>query len=99
MTSILRAFIQDLEDKSSTHWSLVVTLLLMIFARGSVYAIIPADAFFKSLIAVPDVQDSMVMELFAFLAAGILLFIIFTLVFELIFNGGLPKKKIVQKNK
>lgn len=95
--SILRAFAQDLEDKSSTHWSLVVTLLLMIFVRSGVYALIPADTFFKSLIAVPDVQDMMVMELFAFLAAGILLFIIFTIVFELFFHGGLPKKKINAK--
>jgi len=32
MAWIINAFIKDLQDKSSTHWSLVVTLLLMIFA-------------------------------------------------------------------
>lgn len=97
MTWIINAFIKDLQDKSSTHWSLVVTLLLMAFARASVYSILPADAFFRGLISTPDTQDMLVIEMFAFLAAGILLFIIFTVVFELIFHGGLPKKKMAPK--
>lgn len=86
MTWILGAFIKDLQDKSSTHWSLVITLVLMIFVRAQVYALIPLDVFFKSLVDSTDAQSLMVMELFAFLATGILLFIIFTGVFEFVFR-------------
>lgn len=99
MTWIVSAFIKDLQDKSSTHWSLVVTLLLMVFARSRVYEIIPADAFLRGMISQPDVQDLMVIELFAFLGAGILLFVIFTIAFEFIFNGWLPKKIIPMKKR
>ncbi|QQR92375.1 MAG: hypothetical protein IPJ89_04430 [Candidatus Iainarchaeum archaeon] len=93
MTWIVSAFIKDLQDKSSTHWSLVVTLLIMAFARANVYALVPIDAFLKSLVASTDAQSLMVMEWFAFLAAGILLFLVFTGVFELVFRLQRKGKK------
>jgi hypothetical protein len=84
--NIVSAFIQDLLDYSSTHWSLVVSLLIMFFARASVYAVIPAPTLIQSLGFGSAPSDQLTLEFFSFFFAGIILFLLFTGIFELIFT-------------